>query len=200
MNDRVTTHWLEANLGEPWLRVLDVRAGDRRDESGPRLRLDRDDGPRFVELGPRAGFARTTPRPPRPAIAPSFFRGHVPGATSLDVAHLLFDAEGLVVSAPELALAMSGLGVDDAHTIVLVADGLLTLASVTSWALRRFGHSETYVLGGGFARWASEGRAISKAVTPHRTASFTARAPGSSLPQAALAGASRRGRDRRLTT
>lgn len=47
-------------------------------------------------------------------------KSHVPGAVALDVRAVLFDEVGDVVSAPEIAMAMSGLGVGDGHTIVIV--------------------------------------------------------------------------------
>lgn len=149
--------WLARRLGAPTLRVLDVRTDSRAsDESGTRLRRPSRRGPPSVYLD-----------------------GHVPGAVTLDVRASLFDARGDVISAPELAMVMSGLGVGDQHTIVLVdegsRDGALALAA--AWALGRYGHSDVHVLEGGFARWVGEGRAVSPELTRHAPASYTAKVP-----------------------
>jgi thiosulfate/3-mercaptopyruvate sulfurtransferase len=88
---------------------------------------------------------------------------------------VLFDHHGNVVSAPELAIAMSTLGVGDDHTIVLVDDGPPDAALAAAWALAKYGHRDVHVLEGGFARWVGEGRPVSREVLRHPGASFTAR-------------------------
>lgn len=102
-------------------------------------------------------------------------REHVPRAVPLDVRAALFDAYGEVVSAPEIALVMSSLGVGDEHTIVLVDEGPTYLARAAAWALGRYGHHDVHVLAGGHARWAAERRPLSRDVVRHPFASFTAR-------------------------
>jgi thiosulfate/3-mercaptopyruvate sulfurtransferase len=101
--------------------------------------------------------------------------GHVPGAVALDVRAMLFDAAGDVVSAPELAFVMSGLGVGDHHTVVLVDEGPPDAATAAAWALAQYGHRDVVVLEGGFARWAGEHRPVSREIVRHPPASFTAR-------------------------
>jgi 3-mercaptopyruvate sulfurtransferase SseA len=61
-------------------------------------------------------------------------------------------------------MAMSGLGVGDEHTIVLVDEG-------------RYGHADVHVLEGGFARWIGEGRAVSREIIRHSPASYTVKVP-----------------------
>lgn len=198
----LTTDWLAANLDADWIRILDVRVGDGRPpESGTRLRGHPERSDRFVELGPNAGWVRTTPLAGRPAAPALFLEGHLPHATSFDVGRLLFDASGLVISAPELALLMSQLGVDDQHTIVLVDAGMPSTARVAADVLRRFGHAQSFVLEGGFARWLAEGRAITRQIRAFPFASFTARSgsTGAPMDQTRVTSQGRRGRDRRLT-
>ncbi|MDF2692164.1 MAG: Thiosulfate sulfurtransferase, rhodanese [Labilithrix sp.] len=173
-----TTRWLAQNLDAPWLRILDVRGplAVRDEGSGTRLRVD-DDPPRFVELGPRAGWLRAGSWPSSKEAKAAFLRGHIPGATSFDVGARLFDETGSLVWAPELAMVMSAAGVGDEHTVVLVDDGRPSAALVAAWALRRFGHAATLILEGGFPRWLSEGRAVTQAIVKHPSGSFTARTP-----------------------
>lgn len=150
----VAPSWLERRLRLATTRVLDVRSEplSAHDESGPRLR----------RISRRAGLP--------------FLDGHVPGSVALDV-RVLFDDRGDVVSAPELAMAMSGLGVGDEHTVVLVDEGRSDAALAAAWALKRFGHADVYVLDGGFARWIGEGRPVSREVVRHPPASYTAKVP-----------------------
>lgn len=103
--------------------------------------------------------------------------GHLPGAIALDVRAQLFDHAGDVVSAPELAMVMSGLGVGDGDTIVLVDDGWPDRALAAARALAKYGHHDVHVLDGGFTRWIAEGRPTTKSVAKRAPASFTARVP-----------------------
>lgn len=105
----------------------------------------------------------------------AFRRRHLPGAVLLDVQAQLFDTGGGVVSAPELAMVMSTLGVGDSHTIVLVDDGPPDAALTAAWALDRYGHHDVYVLDGGITRWVAEGRPVTREVVRHPPASFTAK-------------------------
>ena len=162
------------------LRVLDVRADTplrEREESGPRLRVAENIDLRpFAHLGGPAGWRASPYRhPTRSGPSSAYVRGHLPGAIALDVRAQLFDDHGDVVSAPELALAMSGLGVSDDHTVVLVDDGRPDAALAAAWALARYGHKDVHVLEGGFTRWIAEGRAVSREIARLPPASFTAR-------------------------
>lgn len=158
----VNPAWLEPRLGRPSLRILDVRADAPPDlQSGPRLRA--------------AGRASRERRRPHRGPAAAYVEGHVPGAIPLDVRAVLFDASGEVVSAPELALAMSELGVGDGDTVVLVDEGRPETALAAARALARYGHRDVHVLEGGFARWLGEGRAVSRDVVRLPPASYTAK-------------------------
>lgn len=126
---------------------------------------------RVLDVRSRAEVTRRTGR-----AASEYARGHVPGAVALDVRAALFDDGGEVVSAPELALAMSFLGVGDGDVVVLVDAGPTTAeARAAAWALARYGHADVHVLEGGHARWVAEGRPVRVGVERNPAASFTAR-------------------------
>jgi thiosulfate/3-mercaptopyruvate sulfurtransferase len=105
----------------------------------------------------------------------SFVRGHVPGSVALDVRGALFGPSGAMVSGPELALAMSSLGVGDEHTVVLVDHTPPDAALSAAWALRHYGHTDVHLLEGGFARWSADGRPTSREEVRLPPASFTAK-------------------------
>lgn len=106
-----------------------------------------------------------------------FVRGRIPGSSLLDVGQRLLHPDGSLVSAPEIAMAMSQIGVGDAHTVVLVDGDAPLDATIAAKALRRHGHQDTHVLAGGFPRWAREHRPIVTELAKHPSASFTAKAP-----------------------
>jgi 3-mercaptopyruvate sulfurtransferase SseA len=111
------------------------------------------------------------------AVEPAWLEARlgIPSVRNLDVRAMLFDAVGDVVSGPELALVMSGLGVGDHDTVVLVDEGRPDAATAAAWALARYGLRDVVVLEGSFARWASEHRPVSREIVRHPPASFTAR-------------------------
>lgn len=106
-----------------------------------------------------------------------FVRGRIPGSTLLDVGRRLLHPDGSLVSAPELAMAMSEIGVGDDHTVVLVDGDAPLDAKIAAKALRRYGHAGTHVLAGGYPRWARERRPVVTDLAKHPFASFTARTP-----------------------
>jgi thiosulfate/3-mercaptopyruvate sulfurtransferase len=176
----VAPAWLERRLGAPTLRILDVRTdAPSADASGPRLRAANAVELRsYAHLGAPAAWKTSRERhPARRGPSAAFIEGHVPGSVALDVRALLFDDEGDLVSAPELAIVMSSLGVGDGHTVVFVDEGRPEAALAAAWALTRYGHDDVHVLEGGFARWVGEGRAVSQALVRHPPVSFTARVP-----------------------
>ncbi|CAN5882988.1 hypothetical protein BH11MYX4_BH11MYX4_40040 [soil metagenome] len=174
----VAPSWLEPRLGSPTLRILDVR-GDEPAEavSGSRLRAAGNVELRaFAHLGGPPVW-KTTRQRHRARRGPplAFLHGHIPCAVALDVRAALFDDAGEVISAAELALIMSSVGVGDEHTVVFVDEGRPEAALAAAWALARYGHRDVHVLEGGFARWLGEGRWVSREQVRHVPASFTAR-------------------------
>jgi thiosulfate/3-mercaptopyruvate sulfurtransferase len=174
----VSPAWLEPRLGSRDLRVIDVRGDAPVNEgSGPRLRAASNVELRpFAHLGGATGWKASKERhAPRRGPSAAYLGGHVPGAVALDVRAVLFDDRGEVISAPELALVMSGIGVGDGHTVVFVDEGRPEAALAAAWALARYGHRDVHVLEGGFTRWVGEGRAVSKDPVRLAPASFTAK-------------------------
>lgn len=183
-----TSEGLERCLGAPWLRIVDVRIDEPEEASAPRLRARAPGGRAGGRLEPARGARPLAPLGAGGWLLPRarswarsgpserFARGHLPGAAWLDVRAALFDEAGEVVTAPEVALAMSGLGVGDEHAIVLVDDGSLARARAAAWVLARSGCERAAVLAGGFGHWALERRPITTATVRHPPASFTARA------------------------
>lgn len=104
-----------------------------------------------------------------------FVEGHLPGAVLLDVRATLFDEEGSLVGALELARVMSSLGVGDEHTVVLVGDGPTLSTTAALRALVRYGHTAVAILEGGYTRWVADRRPVTRAITKPPRASFTAR-------------------------
>ncbi|AKV02900.1 Thiosulfate sulfurtransferase, rhodanese [Labilithrix luteola] len=174
-----TPAWLERNLSALWLRVLDVRTdrSERDEGSGPRLRPATTVELRQLgHLGGPPDWALSRERHRnRPGPPLSYLRGHVPGSIPFDVREALFDEHGELVSAPELAMVMSSLGVGDEHTIVFVDDGRSGAGAAAVWALGRYGHVDVHVLEGGYSRWLAEGRPTSREIVRLPSASFTAR-------------------------
>lgn len=150
-NGGVPPAWLEGQLGSPTVRILDVR----------------NDGASRERIRHRG----------RAGVPSTFSSGHIPGSVPLDVRGSLFDACGAFVSAPELAILMSTLGVGDEHTVVVVGDGPGGAANDAVRALSRYGHRDVHLLEGGFSRWVGEGRGVSYELVRHAPASFTARVP-----------------------
>lgn len=179
---RVTTAtpaWLERSLSALWLRVLDVRTdrSEREEGSGPKLRpATTVELRQLAHLGGPTEWALSRARHrSRPGPPLAYLRGHVPGAIPFDVREALFDETGELITAPELAMVMSSLGVGDEHTIVLVDDGRSGAGAAALWALGRYGHGDVHVLEGGYSRWLAEGRPTSREIVRLPWASFTAR-------------------------
>jgi len=136
-------------------------------ESGPRLRTGNTIDLRAFGFRPAGWRASRERHPDRRGPPTRFVRAHIPGAVSLDVRASLFDDAGDVVSAPELALVMSSIGVGDTHTVVLVGEASAGAPLAAAWALGRYGHRDVHVLEGGFPRWLAEGRAVTREIVRH---------------------------------
>lgn len=153
----VSTEWLAAHLGEPGVRIVDIRGKVLPPGSKPRYRAKRAD----------------------------FDAGHVPGAVFVDWTRDIVDDANPVpmqVAGPgPFATKMAELGIGDETLVVAYDDYNHIFAGRLAWALRYYGHDEVRILDGGWSRWVAEGRptaTATQAASPSGV--FTAR------PRAAL--------------
>ncbi|HSY24033.1 MAG TPA: sulfurtransferase [Polyangiaceae bacterium] len=146
----VSTEWLAAQLGDPGLRVIDIRGVVRPPGTTPRYAPKRDD----------------------------FDREHIPGALFVDWTRDIVDPHDPVpvqVAPPDaFARTMAALGVGDATLVVAYDDYDHIFAGRLAWALRYYGHDAVRILDGGFIRWKAEGRPTTDATVTPAAAHFTA--------------------------
>ena len=145
----VETDWLEANLDNPELRVLDCTTFLRRG----------DDGRLHAESG-------------RDAWAES----HIPGSVFADLPGDLSDKSAelrFMMPPPEqFAEAMSAYGVGEGTRAILYDRAAGMWAARIWWMLRAFGFDNAAILNGGWKKWTAEGRATSSEPASYPRASF----------------------------
>ena len=148
----VSTDWLEASLGNPDLRIVDVRGKVLPLGSHPRYVAKRGD----------------------------YDRAHLPGAVFVDWTRDIVDLGDPVpvqLAPPAaFAAAMSGLGIGDGALVVAYDDYDHMFAGRLAWALRYYGHDAVRLLEGGYARWTGENRAVTSDAPVVTRARFTPRA------------------------
>lgn len=148
--------WLEGNLVEPDLRVVDVRGYVRKKDLGG--------GRQEAEYLP----ARD-----------EYEAAHVPGAVYVDWTRDIVDPEDPVpvqVAPPGRFAAMMGsLGIgDDTHVVAYDHAGG-QFATRLWWVLTYYGHEKVSVLDGGWKRWIAEDRPVTNEVPNPAPATFTPR-------------------------
>jgi thiosulfate/3-mercaptopyruvate sulfurtransferase len=148
----VSTEWLAAHLGDPRLRVVDVRGKILPPGSHPRY------------LPKRAEYDAS----------------HIPGAVFVDWTRDIVDPADPVpvqlAKADAFAARMEQLGVGDDTLVVAYDDYAHVLSGRLAWALRYYGHDAVRILDGGWGRWTAEGRPVSGDVPPaYPRARFTPR-------------------------
>ncbi len=148
----VSTEWLAANLGDPDVRVVDVRGKVLPPGTKPRYLAKRGE----------------------------YDAGHVPGAVFVDWTRDIVDPSDPVpmqVAAPgPFAAKMGELGIGDDALVVAYDDYDHIFAGRLAWALRYYGHDAVRVLDGGWARWLAEGLPVTQDLpTIEAGAIFTAR-------------------------
>jgi thiosulfate/3-mercaptopyruvate sulfurtransferase len=151
----VETAWLEAQLHDPDLRILDCTVFFAIDANG--VRLDSGRG--------------------------AWREGHIPGSGFADLMQDLSDRNSplpfMMPPATQFAEAMSRYGVDDrTHVVLYDACGDLYAhmwAARVWWMLRACGFDQAAVLNGGWHKWTMEGRPCSTETSPRPPASFIAR-------------------------
>jgi len=152
----VTTEWLQEHLGDPGVRVLDIRG--------------------YVATRPVApGVDEATYR----GAPEEYAAGHVPGSVFVDWTVDIIDPDDPVpaqVAGPDrFARAMGQRGVGDGTHVVAVDHMGGQFATRLWWALTYYGHDRVSVLDGGWNRWVEEDRPIESSPIAPLPATFTPR-------------------------
>jgi len=143
----VETDWLEQNLSNPDVVVLDCTVHLRIQPAGPYK----------IEPG-RADYEK----------------GHVKGAQFCDVQRDLSDQGAkfnfMRQNAADFAAAMRRYGISNNTRVVTYSTANPWWATRVWWLLRSFGHDNAAVLNGGWQKWAKENRASETGPSPTRAA------------------------------
>jgi len=130
----VSTAWLAAHLGDPGVRIVDIRGKVLPPGSTPRYVAKRGD----------------------------YDDAHVPGAVFVDWTRDIVDTADPIpsqVARPDTFTAMmTKLGIGDDTLVVAYDDYDHIFAGRLAWAMRYYGHDAVRILDGGWARWIAEGR------------------------------------------
>jgi thiosulfate/3-mercaptopyruvate sulfurtransferase len=142
----VSTEWLATHLGDPTLRVADVR-----------------------------WYLPTTGKRGRDEYESGHIPGAVFVNLDADLARPAYQGPGRhpLPSADEFAAAMSRLGIGDDSYVVAYDDSGGSVAARLWWLLRHFGHDQVSVLDGGIVQWRAEGRPLETETRQVTTATFT---------------------------
>ena len=144
----VETDWLEQNLSNPDVVVLDCTVHLRIQPSGP------------YKIEPGLG---------------DYEKGHVKGAQFCDVQRDVSDSTQktsfMRPTAAGFAAAMRRFGIGNNTRVVTYSTANPWWATRVWWLMREFGHDNAAVLNGGWQKWSKEGR-------PSETGLSSTRAPG----------------------
>jgi thiosulfate/3-mercaptopyruvate sulfurtransferase len=154
----VETDWLEAHLGHPELRIIDIR--------GEVKSVVTEDGKRKTEYSAARG---------------DYDAGHIPGAQFVDWTKEFIDLDDPIpvqIAPPEsFAAAMSAIGVGDETAVVIYDNQGRAFSTRLWWALTYYGHERVAIVNGGWAKWAAEQRPVTTEVqSPTEQPTFTPKA------------------------
>jgi thiosulfate/3-mercaptopyruvate sulfurtransferase len=136
----VSTQWLEDNLNDPNLVVLDLRG----------------------HLLPA-----TDPLPHYFSHHDEYRESHIPGAQFVDwITDITVDGlHDMHIAPPDkFAALMTRLGISDGVVVIAYDDYGGIFAARMWWALNYYGHSQVAVLNGGWKAWEAEGRPVTDVV------------------------------------
>src|SRR5689334_11588453 len=152
----VSAEWLAQRLGEPNLRIVDIRGYVKSEDLG---------GGRQ-----KAEYL---------AARDEFDAEHIPGSVFVDWTSDIIDpnASVRVQIAPSnrFAATMSTLGIDNDTDVIVVDHSGGHFATRLWWALKYYGHDRVAVLDGGFNRWDELGLPTTPKVTVPERRSFQTR-------------------------
>ena len=147
----VTTAWLERRLGEPGIRIVELRGKVLPPTEPP---------PHYFT--DRAGYEKA----------------HIPNAVFVDwqVDIVAPGSPSGDVAAPErFAALMGALGIGNDTTVVIYDNAASMFACRLRWALRYYGHEKVFILDGGWDKWLAEGRPVSAEIPQVERAKFAPR-------------------------
>jgi thiosulfate/3-mercaptopyruvate sulfurtransferase len=149
----VTTDWLAEHLGDPNVRVVDMRG--------------------YVSTRPVApGVEEATYQ----GASKEYHAEHIPGSVYIDWTRDIVDPDDPVpaqIAPPErFAVAMGTRGIDASTHVIAVDHKGGQFATRLWWALMYYGHDRVSVLDGGFSRWVAEGRPVNRSSVAVETRSF----------------------------
>ena len=152
----VSTDWLQDHLGDPGLRIVDIRG--------------------YVATRPVApGVDEATYR----GAPEEYAAGHIPGAVFVDWTKDIVDPDDPVpaqIAGPErFARAMGDRGIGDETRVIAVDHMGGPFATRLWWALTYHGHDAVSVLEGGWNRWVEEDRPIDSGPIASMPKTFTPR-------------------------
>ena len=138
----ITTDWLAEHSADPVLRLLDIR-----------------------------GHVLPASQPP-----PHYFnheaeyrQSHIPGALFVDWVYAITDPNDprhAPVAPPErYQELMRGLGINADTVVVTYDDAAGMFAARLWWTLHYYGHSQVFVLDGGWQKWIAEDRPVTNAIS-----------------------------------
>lgn len=153
----VSTTWLQENLGDPRLRIIDIRGYVRTTDLGH--------GKQHADyVGARDEYDEA----------------HIPGAVYVDWTTDIVDPDHHVkaqIAAPDpFAAAMGERGIGDDSAVVIADHTGGHFATRMWWALRYYGHDQVALLDGGYAKWLEEGRRVIADLTDVTPTTFTPKA------------------------
>jgi thiosulfate/3-mercaptopyruvate sulfurtransferase len=152
----VSTEWLSEHLGDPGVRVVDIRGYVAT---------------RPVEPGVEEATYRGAPL--------EYAAGHVPGSVFLDWTKDIVDLDdpvpAQIAGLEAFAKVMGASGIGDESHVVAVDHMGGQFATRLWWALNYYGHDKVSVLDGGWNRWVDEDRPIETASVEPSPKTFTPR-------------------------
>jgi thiosulfate/3-mercaptopyruvate sulfurtransferase len=89
--------------------------------------------------------------------------GHVPGSVFLSIGSLSNPddpVDGQIATREQVSSALSGVGIEQGQTVVLLDRQNNLQAARAYWVLRYYQHPEVHVLNGGVPKWTADGGAI----------------------------------------
>lgn len=143
MDPLVTEEWLQSNLDQSEIRVVDVRGYVRRRKTEP-----------SVEVAEYTGALN------------EFLAGHIPGAVYLDWTSDIIDPDNPVpvqlARKHSFSETMSRCGIDEETHVVIYDHQGGQFATRLWWALHFYGHEKVSVVDGGWQAWKSIEGTVSK--------------------------------------